>query len=375
VRGAVQGKGYAGDSDVAVAVSSRAIGTLRIMAQRGSIERADRAAAPLDGLENPALAMVQLSVETRPRWFDRIAHALTRLDGRLTLSPMPAERIGNAQPNSEALGPDGWSLVVQPTWPRTAGGAPAGGAGVIRVDLRAMSAHRLAWTPRPGGPFGPFSIAYAPSPDGAQVAVAEMSATEVVRESGPVTLLAVPTEGGAPRELLVLPPSAVLGGWEDRHLQWSPDGRMLALSYRENGAFGPTTAVVDVATGEVVCRAAGTALMGSVSFSDDGTRLLVGDDAWYMHILDVATGEQVPIAWLPDSKPDPGPRLTACGFIGNEHLLTTRQRTGTVTVSAVHLDTGDETPLLRWVGGHRNAPHTGTFSRQWLLELERALHG
>ena len=345
------------------------------MVQRVMVERAERAEAPVEGLENPALALVALSVQTRPRWFDHVPHALTRIGGRLMLSPMPAERIGDAESDTVVLGPDGWSLVAEPTWPRAPGGGPVHSSSersLLYVELRSMSARRLEWTPRPGEPF---SIDYCASPDGTRVAVAEVSGVEGVRGPFPVTLLLAPTDAGEPRELLVLPPSGLLGRSDAMYLQWSPDGRMLALSHWEMDAFGPTTVVVEVATGEVLCRATSTTLMGSLSFSHDGTRLLVGASGLCPHILDVATGEKVPIAWLPNEQLDPGPRLRACGFLGDEHLLTTRQRTGTVTVSAVHLDSGEETPLLRWAGGRRNAPNYGTFSRNWLPELKRALGG
>lgn len=362
---------------VAVVVAGRAGATVCLMVKRGMVERGERAEAPLEGLEgleSPALALVLLSVETRPRWLDRVPHALTRLGGRLTLSPMPAERIGDVESNRVVLGSDGWSLVAHSRLLRTPGGVPVHSSsdGLLAVDLRAMSARRLEWTPRPDSPF---PIHYALSPHGTQVAVAETFGTKGVREPGPTTLLLAPTGAGEPRELLVLPPSGLVGGSDDMSLQWSPDGDKVALSYWEPDASGPATVVVEVATGHVLCRATGTRLMGSLSFSDDGTRLLVGDNGLYPHILDVATGGILPVAWLPNEQLDPGPRLRACGFLGDAHLLTTRQRTGTVTVSAVHLESGEETPLLRWAGGRDNAPNYGTFSRNWLPELERALAG
>lgn len=314
-------------------------------------------------------------VDIGPRRTGRVPHALTRLGGALTLAPLEQGQIGDVEPNLVTLGTGGWSLAAQPRWPRAAGGAPvhwSAERSLLQVDLATMTSHRLGWTPRPGGAM---TIDYSPSPDGAHVLVAEVLTRQGVRDPGPLTLLVVPTGGGEARELLTLPPSGFLGRSDDTFLQWSPDGRMVALTFRENGAFGPTTVVVEVSTGDVVCRATSTRLMGSLSFSDDGTRVLVGTSAMYPHVLDVGTGARTPVAWLPDSKPDPGPRLTACGFVGGDHLLATRQRTGTVTVSAVHLDRGEETPLLRWAGGRRNAPHTGVFSRHWLTELERVTTG
>lgn len=297
---------------------------------------------------------------------DRIPHVLTFVDGRIALCPAPGEHVEDIEANTATLSQDGWSMTAQPRWPRSAGGVPlsfVSERALLQVDLRRMTSRRLAWVPAPGGAL---SIDYSASPDGTHAAVAEISTTPGVRDPGPLTLLLVPIEDGEVRQLVVLPPSGLMGHSDDRYLQWSPDGRLLALSHRENGAFASTTVILDVAAGEVVRRLTNSRLMGSLSFSDDSRRLLVGDVAWRPCILDLSTGLVTPVAWLPDSKPDPGPRPTACGFIGNRHLLTTRQRTGTVTVSAVHLDSGEETPLLRWAGGRDNAPNYGTFSRNWL---------
>ncbi len=83
-----------------------------------------------------------------------------------------------------------------------------------------------------------------------------------------------------------------LAAFNAASVRWSPNGREIAVA-GASGPNDPNVAIVDVATG-ALRRIAAVPLVGTITWSPDGTRLLMGN----LIVIDVATGTTTDLATL-----------------------------------------------------------------------------
>ncbi len=145
----------------------------------------------------------------------------------------------------------------------------------------------------------------------------------------------------------------------DQLLQWSPDGRFLALQLREPDELYDSLIIVDAATLETVYWLRDGALMGSLSWSSESDRLAVMAHADEPRILHVREQRLEELSWLPGRRVDPprGPQLLGLLDEGRALvMLQTRRRvrllladvqTGQGPVAAAYPVTDDDWP--NWV--------------------------
>lgn len=138
---------------------------------------------------------------------------------------------------------------------------------------------------------------------------------------------------------------------DNQRFQWSPRGDLLAVEWTATpGAI--ETALIDSASGAVVAQIPAS-IVGSASFSPDGSRLLVSQDA-VAHLYNLETGGMTPIPLVPgrqgyQESRSGTPRLL--GFADDDHLLLVTQRGKTITLARGRIDGNELQPLLRWTGG------------------------
>lgn len=148
---------------------------------------------------------------------------------------------------------------------------------------------------------------------------------------------------------------------DDLAAQWSPDGSKIAVStglYHQAEREGEVGArsrlmILDARTGAQVGHLDDVRLAGSASWSPDSSRLLVSDPMRVLWTYDLDAERRVVLPVLQGARPgswvNGSQRLL--GFADDQRLLVAVQRRGTMTISAVHLRTGDTEGLIRWTGG------------------------
>jgi WD40 repeat protein len=126
------------------------------------------------------------------------------------------------------------------------------------------------------------------------------------------------------------------GGGRLSHLQFSPDGRLIAASL-------PTDAAVwEVESGRMLHRLRHDSLVWDANFSPDGLRFVTGDDQRWVRVWDTRTGQQLvhPIRHGMDlwtTRFDPA----------GERLLTRERKHSRLW------DSRNGRPLTEWIGGWR----------------------
>ncbi|MGC4176104.1 hypothetical protein [Demequina sp.] len=249
--------------------------------------------------------------------------------------------------------------------------------GFYRVEIATGAVSRATFDPPVKKGTGRYP--FGGSPSGQQLVMAEGVVDEAVREGvlrgvdqsrmkpwelndllyqASRTRLLVATFGGEPpRTIEVL--NAVLNGVTDTTtIQWSPNGRLVAISlvYRnETNRWPKEVTVYDTDTWEVAARLEGGNLSGSASWGPDSDRVLVegtGDEAWIHHL----DGTKEPVTVLPsygtrDTRP-----VRALGLADNEHLLTLRVRNDRATIMRTSLSEGTHERLLSWDGQEDTYP-------------------
>lgn len=133
-------------------------------------------------------------------------------------------------------------------------------------------------------------------------------------------------------------------------MQWSPDGRLLALSVLPRGPLRGSLLILDTETLETVLqvdppqRSGVMKVAGSASWSPDSQRLaILADD--YQRILHLADGRQEKLEWLKGPQGDPPLQPQILGLLPGDRALLQRQRGPRLRLRSVDLATG-KGPIL-----------------------------
>jgi hypothetical protein len=228
--------------------------------------------------------------------------------------------------------------------------------GVYRYDVASGQEQRASFDAVQGKDA---SVYYAPSPDGASVAIAQgwwptwRPGVRAVVSEYRISLTVAGFSEDSPRTILEL--SGVLQPiGESSVVQWSPDGSTVAVSastFTARGSLERATLVVDVSTGAHTQVPA--ALLGSVSWDHEARRLLVVGDDDVPRILDIRTGTSQPVPAL-------GPRIAqvnstgrprTLGWADESRLLVAVGRGTTTRVCVLDPDEGVVATRVRWTAG------------------------
>jgi hypothetical protein len=156
----------------------------------------------------------------------------------------------------------------------------------------------------------------------------------------------------------------------DAQLQWSPDGRLLALSMRPPGVSCVALLVLDAETLETVLRVdpsktwEAVHVGGSASWSPDGERLVIVNED-YQRVLHLAEGRQEKLAWLNGPRGDPPRQAQILGLLPGDRARVQRQRGTRLRVSSVDLATGRGPALADVAVVENDAYLQMAVSRRW----------
>ncbi len=195
------------------------------------------------------------------------------------------------------------------------------------------------------------------------VALSEVGASD----SGSVTLT-LSLRRGTDMSLVVerrFPGCRVWHSHGDQLLQWSPDGRFLALQLREPDELYDSLIIVDAATLETVYWLRDGALMGSLSWSSESDRLAVMAHADEPRILHVREQRLEELSWLPGRRVDPprGPQLL--GLLDEGRALVMLQTRRRVRLLLADVQTGQGPVAAAFPVTDDDWPNWVTLSRAW----------
>jgi hypothetical protein len=189
--------------------------------------------------------------------------------------------------------------------------------------------------------------------------------------------LSVYTSGGADLTLTVLrgpdlhpsvqrtfPGHAMVITVIDHLLQWSPDDRYLALQMGGPSDWRDSVHILDAQSLETVHSTRKTGLMGSQSWSPDGTKLAVleYDEPRILHLDDQRLE---PLPWLRGERGDPPRQPQILGLLGNDHALVLRQTRARARLIVADLATGDGPTAAAIPITDMDRPVRLTISRAW----------
>jgi hypothetical protein len=265
------------------------------------------------------------------------------------LMPVPAK--ARVALSKYVLGGGGRTLFYVQAVPKETGGSSRRwGVEVERITFETGRIDRADFTD--AGPSHQV-IDLGGSPEGDQFALIEALSPDPADPAKARAKIWLAGFGGSPpRELLTIPG---ISGGGDLPVQWCPDGSgLLAVSVWLPPAspreFGRAQILLfDTQSGSQLGHIKGT-LIGSASFSPDGSRLLVRNDDGVL-VQDLLTGESQPLDLL--ASPHHRKIRNACilGFASNTQLLIATHRGNSITLSAVNLDGSDQEPILSWNPG------------------------
>lgn len=311
------------------------------------------------------LGLMRLRIEPRPRWSEQRWHQIVQQDGRVVTLPWepPVPGRYNAQ-HANVIGPSGRTLVLPVRQdqdpfsqePFTLAFTDVARTRVVDLGFSADGSGRGSW-----------SLDCAVSPDDQAVAVTSRGSKRESTSSTLHVLRGPQLQPAAHREL-----NYRFVRHNDVNLQWSPDGRYLAATYRDEnflrgfqpGQMPNSLQVIDARTLDPVLIMHGTRLLGSLSWSPDGDRLSVVHD-FRPHVLHLGTQRLDPLPWLPDRIEDPPRAAVVLGLLSDNRALVMRQTKRRVRISSVDLASGESRELASLPITDYDWPAVLNLTRQW----------
>ena len=163
----------------------------------------------------------------------------------------------------------------------------------------------------------------------------------------------------------------VLPGWGmppptlDYVLQWSPDGRLLALRMREPDGYMDTVYVMDAATLETVHKGDRVTPMGSLSWSSDSAAFAVYDVIDRPRIMHLSDGRLEELPWLRGVRGDPPRQPQVLGLLNGDRALLMRQTRKRARFFVVDLASGEGLLKSAVPLGEHDWPLQAAISRAW----------
>jgi len=158
---------------------------------------------------------------------------------------------------------------------------------------------------------------------------------------------------------------------KDAQMQWSPDGRLVALSMLPMGEYRTSVFILDTGTLETVLRVdpprdAGifVQMAGSMSWSPDSRRLVIRWDD-FQRILHVEDGRLERLEWLKGQRGDPPRQPQILGLLSGDRALTQVQRGTRLRLAGVALATGKGSILADVIVDEDDAYLQMAVSREW----------
>jgi len=166
------------------------------------------------------------------------------------------------------------------------------------------------------------------------------------RAANRLTISIATFDGATAREIATLNALHFQAG-DASGVQWSPDGRLVAVSLLYGTEWDQQVHVFDSASWQTVALFKSVHLVGSASWGPDSDRILVegsGEACWIQHL----DGNHQPITVLP-STGSSGLRPTRpIGIADNDHLLTLRTPGNRAIIMRTSITDGTHEGLLAW---------------------------
>jgi hypothetical protein len=146
------------------------------------------------------------------------------------------------------------------------------------------------------------------------------------------------------------------GAGDDLGIQWSPDGRLIAMNASTplipgEVATPPVIRVMDATSGLLVDVIPKAQLIGSLAWSPDSTRFLIARFG-RVAVHDMTTGADSALPAFPDYRPEPPGhgKHRVLGFADDQHVFTATERGKVMTIWLTETRTGDSRSLCRCAG-------------------------
>ncbi|WP_432543467.1 hypothetical protein [Kineococcus sp. SYSU DK002] len=285
--------------------------------------------------------------------------------------------LADLHPLEAGPGPNLNSLFLSPSGQTLLGRVPADGENTTdgrrytpRTEERLVLIDVATGRQRPT----PFTrrgrtqqLHYGLAPNERDLAVADTYATA---EVGRITVSVLRGPDLAVSAQRVFERAYMRSSQRDAQLQWSPDGRLVALWMQPPGASCEALLVLDAATLETVLQVEPSRsresvhLGGSASWSPDSQRLVIVNED-YQRILHLGDGRQEKPAWLNGPRGDPPRQAQILGLLPDDRVLVQRQRGTRLRLSGVDLATGKGPVLADVAVAENDAYLQMAVSRQW----------
>ena len=253
--------------------------------------------------------------------------------------------------------------------------------GIYRVDVTTGKSDRAGFEARPmenpscdlafGGSPDAMSVVIAqnwglPRPplpdlsglDGRAAAFARAEWFKLVEAAQRVTISLATFDGAPAREVVTINAQFSTDAADATAIQWSPDGRLVAICLRvvtDQPSSPVEVQVFDTTTWEVVARYENACLSGSACWGPDSDRLLLEhaiDTVWVQHL----DGTRQPITVLPSSGGKDKRPTRTLGMADNDHLLTLRLPEDRATIMRTSIADGTHEGLFAWTGEYGMYP-------------------
>ena len=252
---------------------------------------------------------------------------------------------------------------------------------ILRVNVATGENVRAGFEARPmENPSG--DLAFGGSPDAASVVIAQnwrlpgppapdfsgLSGKELAIARGEFairldkdrrTTISLATFDGAPaREVATLNARFGSSSADGTSIQWSPNGRLVAIELRVplgKRSWTLEVQIFDTTTWEVAARFENAGLAGSACWGPDSDRILLEyevNTTWVQHL----NGTRQPITVLPSAGSKDRRHIRPLGMADNDHLLTLRLPEDRATIMRTSIADGTHEGLFAWTGEYAMYP-------------------